>query len=371
MTPIRALGLATAALAASWPLAAAVADEPCSSAGTVVVVSSSLPLRATPEARAGAIIARASRGRRLECAGPAPAGWVRVRLRDGRTAFGLSSQVRAIPGGTLRPRASYPIGDLLVAAVLVALTFAAAWRASNSYLAAVLLVGLLSPGFLAAFLRAGKALAQVPSWTWPVAGGCVLGWIAERFIARRLPVIETFEHELTHALAALLCLRRISGFVVTRREGGFVQHAGGFGGALADHFIGLAPYIVPTFTVALVAVRPLVPDPLFPWFDVAVGLTLGYHTPSTYRELRGSWTREQFRMAGSGELVQSDIGRRGYVFASVFIAGLSMAVHGLLLAVLAHGYRGGVLWCDDVWLATRSLADGLAAAVMRLVNAVH
>ena len=59
----------------------------------------------------------------------------------------------------------------------------------------------------------------------------------------------TLEHELTHAIFAILSLNRVTGLNATGREGG-VTHYQGYG----NWVITLAPYFVPTVTI---------PSPIF------------------------------------------------------------------------------------------------------------
>jgi hypothetical protein len=61
-------------------------------------------------------------------------------------------------------------------------------------------LGLL-PGATAAFLECAMRLARQPDAGWFAAGAAV-GVIVCRPLLRRLPVLEAFEHELTHAVAA-------------------------------------------------------------------------------------------------------------------------------------------------------------------------
>ncbi len=208
------------------------------------------------------------------------------------------------------------------------------------------------PGVAVACWRLCVALAHDMSLLLPLALGAVAGVALDQVLLRRLPGFETFEHELTHAIAALCCLRSVTGFRVTRRQGGWVQHTGGFGGQLADDVIGFAPYVLPTFTVASVLLRPLLPAGCFPWYDVWLGGTLGFHAWSTARETAESWSHRRFQSAGSGEWVESDTARRGLAYSAVYITTVTLALHGLVLAVVLHGYRGFAAWGRLVWPAT-------------------
>lgn len=236
-----------------------------------------------------------------------------------------------------------------------------------------LLVGavLLSflPGVAVAFWEACARLGRTESLLAPLAAGFAVGLVVERLLERRFRRAGVFEHELTHAVAALLLLRPIHEFTA-RRDGGYVRHGGGFGGEVANDIIGLAPYVLPTFTAFSILARPFLGPSWFPWFDAWVGLTLGFHTVSTLRETREAWTKTSFRRAGAGEHVQSDIGRRGFIYSAIFISTLTLAIHGVLFAILLRGYRGVPGWGERVWGVTKEMLAAAAAYGVRLVEGV-
>jgi Peptidase M50B-like len=210
---------------------------------------------------------------------------------------------------------------------------------------------VLLPGVTAAFALHVVFLAHVPSVLIPIGIGSFLGILLDHFVLRRVPVVDTFEHELTHAVVALMFFRRVTGFVV-KRSGGTVSHQGGFGGQFGTDFIGLAPYILPLFTVFSVIGRPFVPSTWFPWYDGWIGVTFGYHIWSTIEEIRGSWTKRSFVSTGTGEVTQTDIARRGYIYSAIFIAAFTLALHGLLIALLLKGVHGVGGWAWEVWSVT-------------------
>jgi hypothetical protein len=215
------------------------------------------------------------------------------------------------------------------------------------FLGAVLLLGLL-PGSLDAFLAGGSALIH-SRCLWPFAAGFAVGLVVEQLLLSRLPGLDTFEHELTHVIAAWLFLRRVTGFKATWRRGGHMSHTSGFGGGLGDDFIGMAPYVLPTFTLLLVIPRPLLPTPFLPWYDATVGFTFSCHLLSNIRETRSQWHRGWFRSAGSGEYVQTDLGRRGLAFSFIYVVVVSLAIHGLLAALMGRGFQGLALWARHFW----------------------
>jgi hypothetical protein len=210
---------------------------------------------------------------------------------------------------------------------------------------------LFLPGVTAAFALQVVGLIHVPAVFVPLGVGAFLGFLLDQFLLRRVPVVATFEHELTHAAVALLFFRRVTGFFV-RKSGGTVVHQGGFGGKFGTDCIGLAPYILPLFTTVSVLARPFIPPEWFPWYDGWIGLTFGLHVWSAIEDIRVSWTKKVFVSAGTGEVAQTDIARRGFIYSTIFIATCTLALHGLLIAFLLTGSKGLGEWAWQVWSVT-------------------
>ena len=174
----------------------------------------------------------------------------------------------------------------------------------------------------------------------PLVCGLATGIPIYFTLIKKIPAISTFEHELTHALVALLFFRRIHKFIVTNRHGGQVQYSGNFGGEFGTLLIGLAPYYLPTFTLIAVLFRPFLPSGWFPWYDGFIGVTLAFHVFSTLEETKLSWTKRSFTGAGDRQKTKSDIGKVGYIFAFLVIAGFGLFLLGLALQLTGSGYDG-------------------------------
>jgi hypothetical protein len=104
-------------------------------------------------------------------------------------------------------------------------------------------LGFLS-GATAALLDCAGRLARQPDAGWFLAGAAV-GVLICRPLLRRLPVVETFDHELTHAVAALLLMRGVRRFKVTWRGGGDLSSFRGhsyFQTQSATNFFRSAPF---------------------------------------------------------------------------------------------------------------------------------
>jgi len=206
------------------------------------------------------------------------------------------------------------------------------------------LLGLLAlfilPGSVLAFGDALLVIAGIKDIWIPLVVGLATGIPVYFTVIKRIPYISTFEHELTHALVALLFFRRIHKFIVTSREGGQVQYSGNFGGEFGTLLIGLAPYFLPTFTLFSVLVRPFLPEGWFPVFDGFIGATLAFHIFSTLDETKLSWTKRTFTGVGDRQKTRSDIGKVGYIVASLVIAGFGVFLLGLVLQLIGKGYAG-------------------------------
>ncbi|GAB5405912.1 MAG: hypothetical protein Aurels2KO_41430 [Aureliella sp.] len=138
----------------------------------------------------------------------------------------------------------------------------------------------------------------------------------------------TLEHELTHALFAVLCLHRIVGFRASVGRGGEVRFTG-----RGNWLISVAPYFFPTVALLLFLLAYLMPFAGFPWQRFLLGVALGYHVVSTYRETHRD---------------QTDIQRLGMTFCWMFLPAANLAVVGLLVA-FAHAPSGGIsLWVGDI-----------------------
>jgi hypothetical protein len=129
----------------------------------------------------------------------------------------------------------------------------------------------------------------------------------------------------------------------------------------------MAPYVLPTFTFLSIAVRPLVPTRFFPWFDVWIGITFGYHLLSNIREVRRNWHGSWFTSV-DGEYTQTDLGSRGLLFSLVYILVVSLAILGMMAAVIALGYRGVVDWASHLWNAEAAAVSWALHKVARIVS---
>ncbi len=192
--------------------------------------------------------------------------------------------------------------------------------------------------------------------------------IADGLLRRFMPSFEVWEHELTHALVGLLFGIIPVKIVVKKGEGGIVRHKIYTPDCLyplAIDFVSLAPYVLPTITFLMVVFRPIIHRDTISCYDFFIGLSFGYHILSTIREFKSSWTLKKFPSADTGELINSDIAKTGIIFSTIYICTVTLAIHGVMLAIMIKGYTGIKGWAIHVWEPTIKLLASIASTLVR------
>lgn len=144
-------------------------------------------------------------------------------------------------------------------------------------------------------------------WTWnlPVYQWTGVGILAfmllSRIFNRNLKWFATFSHELTHTIVSLLMFREIHSFQAGRGTGEI--YTSGNRNTLV--FVDLAPYCLPIFTYLLLAIRMMMAKDMLMYFDVLVGLSIGFHA-YCFRTQTGSY--------------QTDINKHPLYFSYTYIA---------------------------------------------------
>ncbi len=187
-------------------------------------------------------------------------------------------------------------------------------------------------------------MIQTPSWSLiPFACGVALfivvwqksvgNWSIGRWLV-------TMEHEVTHAIFAFLTGHKIVSIRATIGSGGEVQYAGN-----GNWLITAAPYFFPTAAILLSVIAFFLPFSGLPWGSFLLGVALGYHFVSTYRETHGE---------------QSDLKQLGKTFSWMFLPAANIATV-LFLIAYAHNASDGV----RLWLADLRQPIGLIIGVLQ------
>jgi len=147
----------------------------------------------------------------------------------------------------------------------------------------------------------------------------------------------TLEHELTHAIFAWATGHRIVAFRASVGRGGEVRFLG-----RGNWLITIAPYFFPTAALTLLLIAYLMPISFLPWHGFFLGIALGFHLASTYRETHRD---------------QSDLQLVGGRFCWMFLPTANLAVLGLLVAWVHGGSADVGVWLNHVRAPVAALAD--------------
>ncbi|MBR7158116.1 MAG: hypothetical protein IKD08_00330 [Alphaproteobacteria bacterium] len=143
-------------------------------------------------------------------------------------------------------------------------------------------------------------------------------------IRSRNSVAATLEHEITHALFAMLTFHKVVNIEASLGSGGGSMAFKGKGNWL----ITIAPYFFPTLALAIVltggVVSALAGKPVS-WLAVALGIAIGYHFLAVVFEIH----REQ-----------TDLQKVGWLFSFLFIPGANLLSYGLVFVFVDRGTEG-------------------------------
>lgn len=147
------------------------------------------------------------------------------------------------------------------------------------------------------------------------------------FVARRLfnsvwSWLETFEHELTHLIFALMFLKVPVGFRVTAHKGGEMRWVGR--GRIGETWIALAPYFFPTVSIAVVLVAWAAGSGS-EYLAGALGWTTAFHIAT-------SWAETGVR--------QPDLRNAGFLKSLIVLPAMNVICYGAILAFVAGGGKG-------------------------------
>lgn len=191
---------------------------------------------------------------------------------------------------------------------------------------------LLLPYSALASLRLLKTIIDDPKPVMPLVIGLVV-YVALWWRFFRRPIFGTFlstlEHELTHALFAIITFHKVTGLRATWRSGGHMTFQG-----TGNWLITVAPYFFPTICMFILAASVLLPDSLLTPIGVVMGATIGYHITSTYRETHAG---------------QSDLKKAGWPFCLLFLPTANIISYGMLLSFCHGGTSQMLAFIRAIW----------------------
>lgn len=183
---------------------------------------------------------------------------------------------------------------------------------------------LLLPSCVVAVARLTGTIVGKPAPMLWFGVGAASYWLAWRLLLRR-PLLGSFlptlEHELTHALFALLTFHPITAVKATWSGDGVMRYVGE-----GNWLITIAPYFFPTLSALLMLVFWVLPESWRPGASGLLGVTVAYHFISTWRETH---------------MDQPDLRKVRLPFAILLLPSANLACLGAVLA-FAHGGGQGL-----------------------------
>lgn len=167
----------------------------------------------------------------------------------------------------------------------------------------------------------------------PMGAFCIFFFIAANLQNSMLAIAE---HELTHALFALLTFHKITGMEIEQDKGGHVQLIG-----RGNWLIVLAPYFFPTFAVIMLligAVYSAFGEPWPAFLLPSYGAMIGYHICAIITQIHPK---------------QTDFNEAGYLFTFLFLPGANLIFFGLLFAIAFKQWEGIPLYFKYLWYSTK------------------
>lgn len=116
-------------------------------------------------------------------------------------------------------------------------------------------------------------LRQLGIYQW-VGVGIAAFAVIRAFVKKNMVWLETFSHELTHIVVALLFFRKIHSFHAEEGRG-VVYTSGKHEYALAP--MALAPYCLPIFTYLLLSIRCMMDFHVMWIYDIIIGMSICFH----------------------------------------------------------------------------------------------
>jgi len=174
-----------------------------------------------------------------------------------------------------------------------------------------------------AFLKSaeGWAMLATSATLWTMVAGFAARWLLARLPGGDpLELVDTLEHELTHAFVGTLTFAPPVALSATLRDGGEVELK------RSNPLAALAPYCLPLYATLLAALTLILRDDWAAYGRLAVAFLLGSFAWRLLREFHFG---------------QSDFRAYGFVFSMVFIAG------ALPLSLLGIADLAGLI--DTAW----------------------
>jgi len=161
--------------------------------------------------------------------------------------------------------------------------------------------------------------------------------------AKKQGFAEVFEHELTHTVVAWLMGSEVIEFQASDKKGGHISHTH------TNFIITLAPYFLPTVTVLVLLMAPVIKDEYSLYVVFFAGFTYCYHLLSTWHEF---------------SFHQPDIEKSGKFFSLVFLYLMNVVFVGIVLRFVDSGNSTVLTFLFDGLSQSLTLVLGALSRLM-------
>ena len=141
--------------------------------------------------------------------------------------------------------------------------------------------------------RSISVMRQLTVFQWAAAGIALYTAIyqilkhSRSTLFNNLLWFETFTHELTHTIVAIMLLREVHSFH-TEKSSGFITSSGRVD--WLRPIVSLAPYCLPIYTYPLLALRSLMDFHGLWIFDIIIGMTIAFHAVNFWKDTNSRQT---------------------------------------------------------------------------------
>ncbi len=147
------------------------------------------------------------------------------------------------------------------------------WIVFLSVLLVLILPYLYQIGSIIFFSNNVSILRQLEIYKW-LGVGIAIYSILHHFSKKNIIWCETFSHEMTHIIIALIFRKRIHSFRADEGSGAILTSGHN---SIDDLPISLAPYCLPIFTYLLLSLRCLLNDNMVWGYDIILGASICFH----------------------------------------------------------------------------------------------
>ncbi len=173
---------------------------------------------------------------------------------------------------------------------------------------------------------------------------------------RTIDFLEHFEHELAHALVAVIFLRPVGSLIVNPRP-----KSGESGSKVTTYnpgcLIYLAPYYLPVFVLPLLLVKLVVIPQAYGIVNTLIGITTGFHLASLIKEFRPS--------------IQEDIQNTGLLVSICVTFFLNVVFLVIIVAGVINDYPSAWACVTNSFARITESYQAAIAAVMNVIAAYY